>query len=581
MASNDAPMPFLWVNKDAQSNSFSHSTDLSASINRHTQRWRSRQIRQEKQRAFGQTTTAARKVIEAGWMTRQEITSHNRLLSPKADTERHPHEDFPLLDQLIGKGQGADPFDCTAIQISSDLFHLIHSYLLSTNHQDLSADIATHEASSNPPACGPAAIVSGALSDELHMFSLLSYVATCGVMDDTRSGGIGSPRSAYFVQKALARLQERLRSASSGDFELLYAAALLGGTAVHRNEFDAAKAHRRATKYLVEAMGGLHSIPPHLVGPILGLDLSLSVSTLKRPLFDFTGPEYHTFITPAPWTANDALESIGMAIQSTASVLMLDRHLRIFLWDLIRVGQVLECAYKDPGSSMNAFWVPPKCATMILRLLSTVGERDDDTPVYQGMQAGGHFSLAVDQHKFKPQDPRLEVSRMTLLMWAMWVGAIPLSRSADTKIAASFRDFVRFIPKFNASLLSRYKDRGYGILRTAIEEWNRTLNILAQQRTADEDWVFSQLSSVIRTMEVAGDVQLGDYMAQLCSLGRLHPQRPHVNSRALTENEEETSSIIQLNENRVLSVLATAATLPDRSATEESGEINRTLLDHV
>ena len=216
---------------------------------------------------------------------------------------------------------------------------------------------------------------------------------------------------------------------------------------------------------------------------------------------------------------------------------------------------------------------------MILNLLSTIGERDDDKLLHKGTQAVGHLSLAVDQHKFKPEDLRFEVSRMTLLMWAMWVGAIPLSRSADTKIAASFRDYVRFIPKFDASLLSKYKATEYGILRTAIDEWNRTLNTLAQQRTADEDWVFSRLSSVIRTMEAAGDVQLGEYMTQLYILGSLPPQRQNVNSKARKENEEEASSAWQLNETLVRFAPAAAATLPDRSTTEESGEM--TSLDYI
>jgi hypothetical protein len=564
MASNKALGPFLWVNKDTKSQSSPHSSDISASINSHAQRWRSRQVRQEKQRVLWQKATAARKILEAGSMTRQEVVSYNRPTSPKVKVEagKHPHENLRLLRPIIGKGQAADPFDCTAMRLDSDMFQLIHFYLNSTNHQDVSADILNLKVSGNPGTCGPATIVSGALSDELHMFSLLAYVATSGVMDDTRSGGIGSPRSAYFVQKALAHLQKRLRSTRTGDFELLHAAALLGGTAIHRNEFDAAKVHRRATKYLVESMGGFQSLPPHLVGPILGLDLSLSVSTLRQPLFDFTGPEYQTFRPPSPWTANNTLKFIGIASQNTASVLTMDKRLRMFLRDLIRIGQVLECAYKDPESSMNAFWVSPKCATMILNLLSTIGERGDDKLLHKGTQAVGHLSLAVDQYKFKPQDLRLEVSRMTLLMWAMWVGAIPLSRSADTKIAASFRDYVRFIPKFDASLLSKYKATEYGILRTAIEEWNRTLNILAQQRTADEDWVFSRLFSVIRTMEAAGDVQLGEYMTQL---------RQNVNSKAQKENEEEAFSTIRLNESLVRFVPAATATSPDCSTMEASG----------
>jgi hypothetical protein len=570
MVSNNALVQFLWVNKDTQSQSSPHSTDISASINSHTQRWRSRQIRQEKQRELWQKTAAARKIVAAGSVTRQEGVSYNRSISPKVDPERHPHEDLRLLRSIIEKGRAADPFDCTAMRLDSDMFHLIHFYLNSTNHRDVSTDILKHKVSGNAATCSPATIVSSALSDELNMFSLLAYVATSGVMDDTRSGGIGSPRSAYFVQKALSHLQKRLRSTKAGDFELLHAAALLGGTAVHRNEFDAAKFHRRATKYLVDTMGGFQSIPPHLVGPVLGLDLSLSVSALKRPLFDFTGPEYQTFSPPRPWTANDTLKFLGVVSQNTASVLTMDKRLRMFVWNLIRIGQVLECAYKDPESSMNAFWVPTKCATMILSLLSTIGERDDDKLPYKGTQAVSHLSLAAEQHMVKPQHVRLEVSRMTLLMWAMWVGAIPLSRSADAKIAASFRDYVRFIPKFDASLLSKYKAIEYGILRTAIEEWNRTLNILAQQRTADEDWVFSRLSNVIRTMEVAGDVQLGVYMAQL---------RQSVDSQVQKENEEEVSSTIQPNETLVRFVPAAAATSPDRSATEESGEM--TSLDHT
>src|ERR1700733_4247487 len=119
MVSNNALVPFLWVNKGAQSSPSSHSTDISASINSHAQRWRSRQIRQEKQRSLWQKSTAARKVLEAGSMTRQEVVSYNRPISPKVDVEGHPHEDLRLPQPIIGKNQAVDPFDCTALRLDS------------------------------------------------------------------------------------------------------------------------------------------------------------------------------------------------------------------------------------------------------------------------------------------------------------------------------------------------------------------------------------------------------------------------------------------------------------------------------
>src|SRR5438270_6376649 len=105
MASNNALVPFLWVNKDAQSSPSSHSTNISASINSHAQRWRARQIRQEKQRELWQKTTAARKVLEADLMTRQEVVSYYPPISPKVDAEQHPHEDLRLPQPIIGKHQ--------------------------------------------------------------------------------------------------------------------------------------------------------------------------------------------------------------------------------------------------------------------------------------------------------------------------------------------------------------------------------------------------------------------------------------------------------------------------------------------
>lgn len=94
-------------------------------------------------------------------------------------------------------------------------------------------------------------------------------------------------------------------------------------------------------------------------------------------------------------------------------------------------------------------------------------------------------------------------------------------------------NFTRFIPRFDTSLPLRYEAEKYGALRAAVEEWNNTLNILGQQRIADEDWVFSRLAVVIHNLEVNGDVQLGDYMTQLCNLGRQHAQmsKAKINSR--------------------------------------------------
>ena len=89
---------------------------------------------------------------------------------------------------------------------------------------------------------------------------------------------------------------------------------------------------------------------------------------------------------------------------------------------------------------------------------------------------------------------------MTLIMWAMWLGAIPLSRAGGNSIVANFRDFAPFIPKFNPSLLIRYKAAKCGALHNAIEEWNKTLNILAHQRIADEEWVFSRLLQLLASL---------------------------------------------------------------------------------
>jgi hypothetical protein len=62
MESNDSSVPFLFVNKDAQYESLSHSKDVSSSINSHAQLWRARQIRQEKQRALRQNTFTAKEI---------------------------------------------------------------------------------------------------------------------------------------------------------------------------------------------------------------------------------------------------------------------------------------------------------------------------------------------------------------------------------------------------------------------------------------------------------------------------------------------------------------------------------------
>jgi hypothetical protein len=164
----------------------------------------------------------------------------------------------------------------------------------------------------------------------------------------------------------------------------------------------------------------------------LGLDLYLSVSTLSQPVFNFTGREYEAFTPPLPWTANSSLETIGRASQNTASVLGLNSQLRKFLQDLIRLGQVLECVLTHPESSMNAYWVPWKCATMVLSsLLWITGKRVDSTWTDAATHNPHHLADAHIQRDVQLQNPRFEMPRMALIMWAMWLGAIPLSRTGD------------------------------------------------------------------------------------------------------------------------------------------------------
>jgi hypothetical protein len=201
-------------------------------------------------------------------MTWEEVATQHRGVSPRLDTQKNPLETLPLVRQIIGKGRTADPFDCTAMRVDSNAFQLIHFYLIFNNHQDASAQNSRNNFPRDPATSGPAVMVLSALSNELHMFSLLSYIATCGIIDVGRLGSIGHARSPYFVQKALTGLQERLLSDANGNIDLLYDAALLGGTAVHRGEFEAAKAHRRATKFLVESLGGFHAILAHLTGKL-------------------------------------------------------------------------------------------------------------------------------------------------------------------------------------------------------------------------------------------------------------------------------------------------------------------------
>ena len=520
--------PLLFINKDRHSDSLSRSKgEAASSINRHVQRWRARQVRQNKHESTDATSQPAPDIIKSEWtpepgstdsdLQSSVVSSAVTDTSSSTEGDTPTSEDYQLIASIIGAGQAADPFSSTPMSVAPEALRLIQFWQQWTSRDAQIHALAlqrSHLGADQVPS-GSELIVRQSMNDDLHMAALLAYVSC--FMEHRRFGNVSSKRTTVLVQHALEGLQERLRTSQSSDVELLYDISFLSYAALFRQEEHAALTHLKAVKFIVDSIGGFNNVPNHLIGRILYPDLQTSVSRMIRPIFDLSTPEYQHSQPAMPWTCNRSLELVGQMMRNRPGYRSLDSRNAKFIAGLIQVAQVLESCRSHPEQSANMYWAMWRCLTIVSSLLSP----PSTTPTLSTTPSAEYVADLPETRDFRCPDHRAEVTRITILLWTLWLGATPMGRVGTSD----------FIPKFKDSVMQAYKARKFHKLHDALHEWDRVLWKLAGKMQADEDWLFSALAEVIRKLEVYGNVQLGEFMNHFLSLEKLHRAKRSLKSK--------------------------------------------------
>jgi hypothetical protein len=267
---------FLFVKNDDPSYSMLKPGKASTSIRRHVMFQHHRIIASQKQRSIDVRNLPCdsrplkpllvrlRNKDENSTFVQKPVQAATFLLYNTCDTSR----DLQWKSTL-------EPFNAM-MQVDGDSYELIRFYIVWGNPQ------AGSKLRSEQRTDWPYMIIQLALSDKLHMLSLLSYIAS--MMDYLHLENVGQPRRARIMQKALEELQTRLRPQSDTSFELLYDVWCLFRAAEFQYDAHAASAHLKFIKHLMTTPDELQTLPFHLVKTINDVDLGEIFPGSTRPV---------------------------------------------------------------------------------------------------------------------------------------------------------------------------------------------------------------------------------------------------------------------------------------------------------
>jgi hypothetical protein len=299
---------------------------------------------------------------------------------------------------------GFDPFNSSAMRIHRDAFSMIQYFLVRTMSRD---QVMTIKSIQNSISCRittakPNAVVAKAISDELHMATLLSFVAC--LMDAGASSKRSRTRIREMTSLSLRLLRSRLHANIPSALEsaamvpdILY----LAYTSLYLREIVAARNHVKAIQILVTIAEGFDKLGPHVLHSIMFADICCSLPNLRSPLFDMSKHQ----LPSVPLTSNLAtslLDEEGHLVQEALSRSTADVQCKKYAYAIVEMAQAVHKSRASYQQRSDVHWVTPKCLLMLSNLLGSFRE---EAISYPSVNAE---ALA-----------RLEVTKVCLLLWTL------------------------------------------------------------------------------------------------------------------------------------------------------------------
>ncbi|EXJ85858.1 hypothetical protein A1O1_06227 [Capronia coronata CBS 617.96] len=428
---------FMFINKDAQSESLSHSNRHERiSIHSHVQKC------QRYKKAEGRVSHATPlRLLQPGNRSgnpghRPEqsgddvLTASEQSTAPKHNAG-HVHVAPWEMSPINGPKQTSphiipvfpasaeesfDPFDVTCITVDAAV-HSLLQYFLRVHHPNIwhieRAVRLDHQYTFRSDAMS---IVQGCLHDQYNMYALLASMASYMTYID----GIPSPADGtYYIHKALKASQEYVHSRQPITGRMVFNIFNLGCAEWYRYNVDAAYVHLKAAKSMVDSMGGLKILDGPLIDLLLTGDGYVAAELRAKPLWsasDFEPGDDHPMTTYGICELRKLLSGrvkIAAGLLTPTQQDIVPADLRWIILDLAVALSVLRAsqssdraADKPPSDSLH--WVHIRTLTIRHRLLS----------------------MQLD-------DPRSGALRTALVLWIFLIFTVS-GRKRSIKIIAPF-----------------------------------------------------------------------------------------------------------------------------------------------
>lgn len=286
----------LFVHKFAHSDSLSHSErEERRSIATHVQTWRKKQkaktvttgrVRFEHQLKAKLHSIDKPSPVETNGST---LSSAIPLLAPTSEAE------FDVVSVLHPgalsinlPGQGIDPFLTSAIKLDEQTHMLLQYYIRVIYPSRFHAETRARSAEKHQFHLAENEVIRDCLENELHMITLLT--STASRMQYLEKTPVKEDTDVY-MHRALKALRRYVAAGPMASTQLVFDMFHLFTAEAYRFNNAGAKVHLKASKAIIEQMGGqeaLQRLNPHLIETLVIGDLFVAAEDLSAPIFECT-----------------------------------------------------------------------------------------------------------------------------------------------------------------------------------------------------------------------------------------------------------------------------------------------------
>ena len=403
-ASANPALPLFWVNKDANSETFSvssakerlavfsHAQRCSRAIRR---RQKQARVKEELRSSTGSATSSL-----VGWRRLSEVSTSSSQTDdsfstqgsfdwrssnscdgsghtePSADNEYPPAEDKLMIRSICGKGEALDPFHAAPTHIDGQTHTVLQYYSKCHLYPTASSIWSLIKEDPSGSRVPMSKVIEECMSNELCMNGVLAVTA-CRMQFVDR---FDINFAALYTQKALASMRQTLNVTNADCLQLfsilqLYIAE---GFAANTNN---ALVHLRAAKTVADSLGGLDAMQEYLMDHIDGATEVIMAESLTDnrdfPCLHDPGNANEAHLQDRQiFTVDKICDHLGEALISPVPNFknqgLVDHDMLEVIKDMIEWAEIKQYSFEDPAATTTQLrkWLKFRNLALRCRLMS-------------------------------------------------------------------------------------------------------------------------------------------------------------------------------------------------------------------